>query len=186
MPKPMLVFEDISDANRHRLLTFAGVDVMATPGAWMSPFCFCLLGMAVAFAGLADQTFVSVLLHGIIYGLMLSVCNTVHSLGHIFSGRLTGAAMDILLLTATRDVNLYTSDQSHCSKWKFIGRSLGGPVFNMIFASIGYGLWKATGVAWLLMFSGFNLAIGLWTLFPIPSLDGWVIWGELFGFRRRS
>ena len=158
---------------------------MATTRAWLSPVFFCVFGVAIAIAGYAGQSFASEVLNGVAYGLMLSACNTIHSIGHILGGKLVGAVMDILLLTSTRDVNLYTSDQSHHSKWTFIGRSLGGPAFNFIVALIGFGLWRGTGVAWLLMFAGFNVAIGLWTLFPIPSMDGWVVWGELFGFRRR-
>lgn len=184
--KPLLVFEDISPGSRHRLFTFAGVEVMATSRAWMSPLSFCLLGFTIAIAGHQGETLASELLHGIAFGVMLSVCNLVHSLGHILSGKLTRGLMDILLLTATRDVTLYTSDQSRHSKWTFIGRSLGGPVFNVIIALAGFGLWKVTGTGWVLMFAGFNLAIGIWTLVPIPSMDGWVIWGELFGFRHRS
>ena len=186
MRRPLLVFEDISHGSRRRLFTFAGVEIMATSRAWKSPLFFCVFGLSIAFAGHVGQSFASQLVYGIVYGLMLSACNTIHSLGHILSGKWAGAVMDTLLLTATRDVTLYTSDQSRHSKWTFIGRSLGGPASNLIIASIGYGLWKVTGVAWLLTFGAFNLAIGLWTLFPIPSMDGWVIWGELFGFRRRS
>jgi hypothetical protein len=30
-----------------------------------------------------------------------------------------------------------------------------------------------------------NLIVGIWLLLPLPAIDGWVIWGEFFGFRRR-
>ncbi|MFH0990614.1 MAG: hypothetical protein V1799_11430 [bacterium] len=34
-------------------------------------------------------------------------------------------------------------------------------------------------------FAAANLILFFFTLCPIPSIDGWVIWGEIFGFRKR-
>jgi hypothetical protein len=30
-----------------------------------------------------------------------------------------------------------------------------------------------------------NLITGAAALLPIPAIDGWVVWGELLGFRRQ-
>ena len=39
----------------------------------------------------------------------------------------------------------------------------------------------ARSLSWLAAFGGFSVGVGLWTLVPIPTLDGWVIWRGLFG-----
>jgi Zn-dependent protease len=97
---------------------------------------------------------------------------------------MVSAPMEILLLTGTRDVTLYRKHETDPSRWMFIGRSLGGPVANITAGLIAFGISSLISAMWLLSFSVFNLAIAVWTLFPIPSMDGWVIWGELLGFRK--
>jgi hypothetical protein len=92
--------------------------------------------------------------------------------------------METLLLTGTRDVTLYRKFEPGPSKWMFIGRSLGGPLANIIVGLMAFGISRLLPTAWLLSFCVFNLAIAVWTIFPMPSMDGWVIWGELFSFRK--
>jgi Zn-dependent protease len=121
---------------------------------------------------------------GLEYGLLLYLTNLLHSLGHILAAKMVGAPMEVLLLTATRDVTLYRTDTPGPSKWMFIGRSLGGPAANLLTGVASLAAWYLLSTEWWLFFSVFNLAIGIWTLFPMPSMDGWVIWGELFGFRK--
>lgn len=186
MRRSLLVFEDILTTPRRRLFTLRAVDVMATPYAWLSLPFFCALGVLVALARRSGGALEEQLLIGLGYGLLLCLTNVIHSLGHLIAGKLVGAPMDVLLLTATRDVTLYLKDQSRYSKWMFIGRSSGGPVINLLIATIGLGTRNMLNGDWLTIFAYINLAIGIWTLCPVPTMDGWVIWGELFGFRRRG
>jgi Zn-dependent protease len=91
--------------------------------------------------------------------------------------------MDELLITATRDVNLYHGDQSLVRSHVHLVRSLGGPIFNLIFAgvcslfapSIGPGFWSNL----LASLISTNLFFGFGGFLPLPSVDGEVIWREL-------
>jgi len=54
------------------------------------------------------------------------------------------SAMDELLITTTRDVNLYHGDQSIVSGYVHLVRSLGGPIFNLFVV----GMCFPTTAAW--------------------------------------
>jgi len=93
------------------------------------------------------------------------------------------SAMDELLITTTRDVNLYHGDQSAIPGHVHLVRSLGGPVFNLLIAGlclmsaplVSPGLWSDL-VASLI---STNLFFGFGGFIPLPSVDGEVIWREL-------
>jgi Zn-dependent protease len=118
----------------------------------------------------------------------------LHGFGHILSGKLVHSAMDELLITATRDVNLYHGDQRLIPGHVHLVRSLGGPLFNIFVA--GVCIMLATVVApgfWLNLVTSLvstNLFFGLGGLLPLPSVDGEVIWRELlrpiYGRLKRS
>jgi hypothetical protein len=184
MSRPLLVFEDIATTPRRRLWRLLRVDVMATPYAWLSVPFFCVLGFLVAFGQRPETLGANTVTAGLEYGLFLYLTNALHSLGHILAARMVGAPMEVLLLTGTRDVTLYRRDEPRPSKWMYIGRSLGGPVMNLFIGLIALGISHLSSAGWLFMLCIFNFAIAAWTLCPVPSVDGWVIWGELFGFRK--
>ena len=107
----------------------------------------------------------------------------LHAFGHILSGKMVHSAMDELLITATRDVNLYHGDQSLIPGHVHLVRSLGGPIFNLFVAGLCSAL--ATVVApgfWSALLASListNLFFGLGGFLPLPSVDGEVIWREL-------
>jgi len=183
MKRPFLVFEEIETAPRRKLFTLLGTEWMATPYAWLSLPFWSLLGVFAALFGENANAIEWRLIIGVGYGVLLFLMNALHSLGHSLAGKLLGAPLDGILLTATRNVNVHRQDQFRFSKSLRIGRALGGPLSNILFGLIGLVLWQLFAREVLLLFAWFNLAIGIFTLCPIPSLDGWVIWGELFGFR---
>jgi Zn-dependent protease len=166
------------------LFKFLGVEVMATPYAWFGVPSFCILGILVAFGQRPETIGAATVTSGLEYGVLLYSANMIHSLGHILAAKMVGAPMEVLLLTGTRDVTLYRTSEPGPSKWMFIGRSLGGPLNNLLFGFIALGIWHTYSFAWLISLYVFNFAIAVWTLCPVPSMDGWVIWGELFGFRK--
>jgi Zn-dependent protease len=118
-----------------------------------------------------------------LFTIAVEITTVLHALGHILSGKLVNSAMDELLITATRDVNLYHGDQSIVPGHVHIVRSLGGPVFNLIVAgflltlapSLAPGFWSGL-VASLI---STNLFFGIGGFLPLPSVDGEVIWREL-------
>ncbi len=184
MRRPFLIFEDLRTTPRRRLFTLFGVEWLATPYALLGPLFFCLLGIAVVLLGHRESSLSSRLLIGVVYGLMLYACNTIHSLGHILGGTLLGARMNALLLTATRDVNVYLGARAQVPLRIRMGRAASGPLLNVL---TGVGLivvGRMLPAGWLTVFGCFNLGVGLWTLCPIPTMDGWVIWGGLLSRKR--
>jgi Zn-dependent protease len=186
MKRPFLVFEDIQTAPRRKLFTLFGTEWMATPYAWLSLPFWSLLGIFTALFGEHAKAIEWRLIIGVGYGVLLFLTNALHSLGHSLAGKLLGAPLDGILLTATRNVNVHRQDQFRFSKDLRIGRALGGPLMNILTGLICLGILSLVGSEWLAVFGYFNLAIGIFLFFPVPSLDGWVIWGELFGFRGRG
>jgi hypothetical protein len=181
MDKPLLVFEEIHALCHRKLFTFLGVDWLATPYAWLSIPNFLALGILTGFAMEHSQGVEVWLPIGIAYGLILYLANTIHSLGHILSGKLVRGQMDANLVTATLHVNLYYGEPKSFSKWVHIGRALGGPIFNIVTGLTALGLWTVFGNYLLAAFAYLNLLVGIASLAPVPTLDGWVVWGKLLG-----
>ena len=179
MANPLFVFENIHASQNRRLMRFMDVEWRATPYAWLSVPVFLALGILSAVWGERGIAVMARLTLGLAYGAMLFLINNLHSVGHILSGKLVGSPMDVNLVTATRHVNLYFEDQDQISKWTHIGRALGGPVFNVLVGAATIMLWRLVGGNLLAAFANLNILIGLASLAPLPSLDGWVIWGRL-------
>lgn len=179
MTKPLMVFENIQTTPKRRLFSLFGIEWFATPYAWLSVPGFLGAGILLAFIGGEPSGLTQKLTIGIGYGVLIYIANIVHSLGHIFIGKLINAPMDANLVTATRHINLYYGDQSGFSTWVHIARSLGGPGLNLLIGFMSLLIWRVSGGFWLSAFANLNVIIGLGALMPIPTVDGWVIWGEL-------
>ena len=184
--KPLFVFDDIRSPRRTFLFTIAGVRVEATRHAWMAPMTWLLFGLLIAALEAVSGSVVSVLTRAAVFATALYSTNVLHSLGHIVAGRMVGAPMHILLLTSTRDVTLYAPDRSNHPVGVRVGRSLGGLAANIAVALLCFNTAAPLRAPWLESFAIVNLAVGLWTLCPIPTMDGWVIWRGLFRGRSRE
>jgi hypothetical protein len=170
---------------RRRLFTLLGVEWLATPTAWIGPIAFLLLGVVTGELAHAELPAEGRLPRGVGYGVLLYLANTVHSVGHILAGRLAGAPMNANLLTATREVNLYLGERARVSPSVRAARALGGPLANL---ALGAALWLAGRVAgwgWLKIGGLMSLGVGLWTVAPVPTMDGWILWRWALG-RARS
>jgi hypothetical protein len=184
--RPLLVFENIHAPARTRLFTFAGVIVEATRYAWLAVPGYIAVGVLLSVLGRFGDSVVATFGTGCALGAGLYLTNSVHSLGHIVVGRIVGSPMDVLLLTATRDVTLYASATGSPARQARILRSLGGPVFNLLAGTAAFAAAALFKSEWLRFLSLANVVVGLWTLCPVPTLDGWVIWGQLFGDRHHN
>ncbi len=117
------------------------------------------------------------------FTIAVEITTVLHAFGHILSGKLVHSAMDELLITTTRDVNLYHGDQSLLPGYIHFARSLGGPLFNLLVAGVCYafvpfitqGFWSSL----LSSLISTNLFFGIGSFLPIPSVDGEVIWREI-------
>jgi hypothetical protein len=91
--------------------------------------------------------------------------------------------MDELLFTATRGINLYSGDQSRYPGRVHLGRALGGPLLNLVWAALMFACVPLFGSGFLAdlvaSFASTGLFIGTGSFLPLPSLDGWVIWREV-------
>jgi Zn-dependent protease len=153
-----------------------------TPLTWLSPFVFfalhILLNLLNSHLSLTDRLY-----QALLFTIAVEITTILHAFGHILSGKMVNSAMDELLITATRDVNLYHGDQSLIPGHIHLIRSLGGPIFNLlaagmcaIFATVvAPGFWSALVTSLV----STNLFFGLGGFLPLPSVDGEVIWREL-------
>ena len=137
------------------------------------------LGVVTALAESEGAFTTTTWLNGFIYGVSLICCAVIHTLGHIVAGHLVGAPMDANLMTATRDVNIYITHGVETPRSARIVRSLGGPVANLLAGLVSFALWRWNGELWLRMFGIMSTAIGVFTLMPIPTLDGFTILKQL-------
>jgi hypothetical protein len=184
MSRPLLVAEDTSV--RRSLCRFLGVTWLATRYAWMSPLAWAALGLATALASERREGGYRVLTVGLGYGAVLYGANILHSLGHVIAGRAVGSPVEAILLTSTRDVTIYAQPGASAPTRCRVLRALGGPAANLI---VGSALMLAGHLAqarWVATAGLLNVCIAAWTLMPVPSMDGWVIWSTLVHRRGRG
>jgi hypothetical protein len=175
--RPLLVAEDIS--TRRNLFRVFGVSWSATPYAWVSPMSWAALGLVMALASQRDTDGAGVFLAGLGYAAVLYAANILHSVGHIIAGRVVGAPAEIVLLTSTRDVIIYRQAGANAPSRRRLGRALGGPAANLAVGCTFLLAAHVTEVSWFVIAGLVNVGIAVWTLMPVPSLDGWVIWSTL-------
>lgn len=184
------ILEDIDTVRRIPVGRFWDVTLLITPFTWLGPVFFFgahfILNLIKDQPGMADRLYQSML-----FTIAVEFTTILHAFGHILSGKIVNSAMDELLITTTRDVNLYHGDQSHLPGYVHLARSLGGPLFNLLVAGvcIFFSPKFSQGFASDLLASliSTNLFFGIGSFLPIPSVDGEVIWREiLHPFRARS
>ena len=185
MKKPLLVFEDIQSTPRRRIVTLLGTEILTTPWGWLSIPAFFLPGFGIGLILRSGSFEAFSFVFAFASGFLLCLTNPIHSLGHILAGRMVRAPLYALLITATRYVNIHKTDQFLFSRFQRIARAAGGPALNIAVGVIAFLLSEWLDSKLVFLAGYFNVAVGLWLLSPIPSLDGWVVWGELFGFRKR-
>ena len=114
----------------------------------------------------------------------VEISTLVHALGHIFGGKLVRSPMDELLLTATRGVNIYAGNQNDIPAFVHLGRAMGGPVLNLITASLVVRLQTFVQFGFsadvLAAIASTSLFMGVGGFVPLPSVDGQVIWREVY------
>jgi len=173
-----------------------GVPISVTPTVWLQGPFFYAIGVVLTWlpgqmppgAAAADRA-----LDALVFMVAGLAANGLHAVGHIVSGRLAGSAMDELLLTATRDANIYRGDQRGIAGRTHIARAVGGPLANLAAAAAAFALLAAIGPgggagrAVLARLASVNLGFGLGSFLPVPSVDGEVIWREVGrAWRRRG
>lgn len=176
------ILEDIDTVRRIPIGRFWSVRLLVTPITWLSPFVFFGLHFLINLLN-SNLSFTDRLYQSLIFTIAVEITTCLHALGHILSGKMVNSAMDELLITATRDVNLYHGDQRIIPGHVHLIRSLGGPVMNLVIAGILIALTPSIAPGFWSQLSGSlistNLFFGLGGFLPLPSVDGEVIWREL-------
>jgi Zn-dependent protease len=184
------ILEDIDTVRRIRVGRFWDVTLLVTPVTWLGPVFFFVAHFVLNL--LNDQPrLVDRFYQSLLFTLAVEITTILHAFGHILSGKMVNSAMDELLITTTRDVNIYHGDQSRLPGYVHLTRSLGGPLFNLLVAGVCISVSTkfSDGFTSDLIMSliGTNLFFGLGSFLPIPSVDGEVIWREILRpFHARS
>lgn len=181
------ILEDIKTIRRIRIGRFWGVTVWVTSLKWLGPIFFFTLHFLFNLPN-TTLTAETRVYQSLVFVIAVETTSLIHAFGHIISGRMVHSAMDELLITTTRDVNLYHGDQSHVPGHIHLARALGGPVLNLIAAGMFTALFPtAAGFSSDLLNSliAVNLFFGLGSFLPIPTVDGEVIWREILRFWRK-
>ncbi len=189
MDKPLGVKEPMDEAHRKERFKVLGVPVSYTSFSWlMYPLNY---GAGLAYTLLRNQVrgdeqpLPKAAVTAQRYMTWLMATNYLHSLGHLLAGKLVGAPMDELIVTATRQVNHYEGNQGQHSKATHVARAAGGPLANLVVALLAFVAARlfqkkqaqaASGAA---EFALFNALFGALSLLPLPSVDGHSILTQL-------
>lgn len=176
------IIEDVDTVRRIPIGKFWGVNLLITPITWLGPFVFFGLHFLLNLLR-PDLSLTERLYQSLLFTIAVEITTVLHAFGHILSGKMVHSAMDELLITATRDVNLYHGDQRLVPGYVHLVRSLGGPLFNLLVAGVCLMLAPALAPGFrsdlLASLISTNLFFGFGGFVPLPSVDGEVIWREL-------
>ncbi len=162
---------------------FWGIELSITPITWLSPIVFFAFG-AVLGTFEPRMTLTQTLYHTGVFVIGVEISTLIHALGHILGGKLVRSPMNELLLTATRGVNIYHGDQAAIPGFVHIGRAMGGPTLNLLVYGVMMQLLLYRGVGFssdlLAAIASTSRFMGAAGFLPLPSVDGQVIWREVF------
>lgn len=188
MAKSLGVIEDIETTPRRTLFHLMGVPFKITPLGWLGTVQPFLGGVVLGIILSIGDSGGAMALNGLWVGVLVVASVYMHSIGHIVGGKLVNAPMDELLLTMTRQVNVYRGPQDFPSK-VHLARAMGGPIGNIVLGVVLLGGWLIFGSLPLVVIGAGNIVGGLGAaLAPIPTVDGEILYRELGKMveRRRS
>ncbi len=171
----LFTFENTQPDAGRRWFGLLGVGVFTSRRFWLNLPVMLAVGIATAFLfQSSDQLAI-----GLASGFLIVASSFVHGLGHILSSRSVGGPMTALILTATVNI-INFDDKTNPGSRVHVGRSLGGPLLNLVVGAVLLIVGLASDGPYLLLFTGaLNVVFGVFTLMPIPTLDGAVIFKEL-------
>lgn len=170
--QPLGVFENIYTTPRKRLFCLLGIPVDFTPLAWINPLLMLPLALLLTFVFYPAVPLIQRAGWTVLWILLMQLTFWTHSIGHIISGKIVGAPMDSLLITATRQVNIYNGDQRQYPPRVHMLRAAGGGIANIAVGFVGLILIVLFGIRpTLLLLTVFNLS-GIAAYLPLESVDG--------------
>ncbi|MBT3713464.1 MAG: hypothetical protein HN736_19230 [Anaerolineae bacterium] len=175
----LMVVESLEKLKQRKIFTLLGVDYFITKRTWINLPLMLGVGIILAFVISPEDPANLKILSGVGYGLLIILSMFFHGIGHIISSRMVGAPVKSIVMTATVNVLRFEDSEEKPSRIH-LGRSLGGPIFNLLVGIISIMIFNAVMASDFILFFGWvNMVFGVITLLPIPTLDGPVIFREL-------
>jgi Zn-dependent protease len=162
------------------IITIAGIPFTADEQSWQFVPPKLFIGIVVAFLTLPDLPLLERILTGLFFGGLLIMVLALHILGHVFSSKLVAPPMTEARITPVLIETLYHDDPEDVPSRVHLIRSAGGPIMNFVLGGISLVILDNTYNPALAFFAWANLVIGIIVLLPFPSVDGGVIWREVF------
>ena len=180
----LLVFENTKKSHRKKTFTLFKVDYYITKRTWLNLPLMLSIGIVFALLFSPENQLILKLLSGAAYGLLIILSFFSHGLGHIISSKIVDAPVSSIIMTATVNIIQFDDTDEKPSRIH-IGRSLGGPIINLLLGFLAIAITQlAPQNIFLIFFGWLNIALGVITLLPIPSLDGPVIIRELRDWKK--
>lgn len=169
---------------RQHLFSVMGVPFTADGRSWQFVPPKLVIGIIIAFITSPDLPLPERVLTGLIFGGLLLLVLALHILGHILSSKLVAPPMTEARITPILIETRYHDDPADVTSRVHLVRSLGGPIMNFALGGISLIVLENMQNPALAFFTWTNMAIGVIVLLPFASVDGGVIWREIF--RQRS
>jgi len=140
----LFVAENIEQPAPRRLFTILGAEYRVTYWSWLNLPLMAGIGIVLALSFAPNGSVTWQALVGLGYGLLIIVSSFLHGVGHVISSRLVGGPVTWLVATATVYVTQYHDVEAQPRRVD-VGRSLGGPVLNLILGVIAGGVYALAG-----------------------------------------
>ena len=180
----LMIFENTDQAHLRKMFTLFEVDYFFTRRTWINLPLMLTVGIILAFILLPESQLAFKLLSGVGYGFLIILSSFCHGVGHIISSRLVKAPVKSIIMTATVNT-IQFDDRDEKPSRVHVGRALGGPLFNLLLGLLAILFYQYVVENYFIIFFGWvNVLFGVFTLLPVPSLDGPVIIRELRDWKK--
>lgn len=162
------------------IITIAGIPFTADGQSWQFVPSKLIIGIVVAFIALPDLSLLERVLTGLFFGGPLIQVLALYILGHVLSSKLVAPPMTEARITPVLIETRYHDDPEYVAAQVHLVRSLCDPIMNFALGGTSLIILNNHYSPALAFFAWANLVIGAIVLLPFPSVDGGIIWRELF------
>lgn len=174
----ILVMDKTEQSDLRDVFTVFRMPFKGTKLFWLGIPLYIIFGIVMALVAAPVEDLGVKIVAGIIYGVLIILATNLHTFGHIMSSRMVGASVTYIQMSATVNTTYY-DDTDELPSHVHIGRSIGGPLINLIIGLIVLLIYSSSTNHYLAFFAFINLLLFAITILPIPTLDGAVILREL-------
>lgn len=175
----LLVLDDRDKTKRRHLFNLLGVAYVATPFFWLNIPSMLIVGIILAFILTPMDDLTGQMMVGVGFGVLIMITSHMHTIGHIISSQMVDAPVKRIVMTMTVN-HLDFDEEGDLPSRVHVGRSLGGPVMNLVLGLLCFALYGlGMNSHFVLFFGAMNLVFFIATMSPLPTVDGPVIFREL-------